>query len=182
MHPLKKYLDEVSEPVSMFAARVGTSRQTLYRIFSGSHMPRPPLARRIVEATGGAVTFETLYGRRENRIDFKFAAPSRSDQEALDMGRLTIALAIMFNHISPNHHTSLPETVFSIAAAAAIKIHHALSSISSRSEGELLRQSLEPVIDEVRRAYLGAELRPSDIVKGSELVCELYFKPKSTRR
>ena len=61
MHPLKEYLKAVDEPVRDFAARVGASRQTLYRIIAGAQAPKPILARRIVEATGGAVSMDTLY-------------------------------------------------------------------------------------------------------------------------
>ena len=41
MHPLKQYLHDVEETFQDFAARVGVSRQTLYRIVSGAQAPKP---------------------------------------------------------------------------------------------------------------------------------------------
>lgn len=91
VHPLRKHLRDVSEPVSSFAARVGTNHQTLYRIFCGVLTPKPLLARRKVEATSGAVTFETLYGRREDRVEIILLKSPQDDDEELDATRLAVA-------------------------------------------------------------------------------------------
>lgn len=57
---IKDYLSKKS-PVD-FASTIGITAAALSQYKSGRRIPRPSIARRIVEATGGQVTYEDLYG------------------------------------------------------------------------------------------------------------------------
>jgi len=56
VHPLTQY--RLAEGLSgeAVAKRAGTSRQTIHRIESGAQFPSLTLIRRLIDATGGAVT------------------------------------------------------------------------------------------------------------------------------
>ena len=54
-HNLEKYLDDAGETRTGFAARVGISRQTVYRIVNHEGEFTTALIRRVCEATGGKV-------------------------------------------------------------------------------------------------------------------------------
>lgn len=60
-HPLEIYLAEHNESHKAFSKRVGTSRQTIYRIVKGKNKPSPKLALKIVEATQEAVSMTSLF-------------------------------------------------------------------------------------------------------------------------
>ncbi|MEM9014257.1 MAG: helix-turn-helix transcriptional regulator [Pseudomonadota bacterium] len=173
MHPLKKYLSEVSEPVASFAARVGASRQTLYRIFSGAHTPRPSLARRIVEATGGAVSFEALYGRREDRADIVFL--TRNQTDTIDRNRLSIAIAIVCSHLTPAGMRSPPEDAYMMASEAAANTFVALASVTTRIGTDRLQQALRPVIEEFLTEYCGLSRSDQAHDQAARLAADLYL-------
>ena len=58
---LKEYIKKQGITQNAFAETIGVSRVSLNRIIQGSD-PRPGTARRIVEVTKQAVTFNDLYG------------------------------------------------------------------------------------------------------------------------
>lgn len=59
-HPLKRWLRDKGEKQEDFAVRVRTSAASISRVVNGM-APGPALARRIVQATGGEVTFNDIY-------------------------------------------------------------------------------------------------------------------------
>jgi len=171
MHPLRRYLTELEEPVQDFARRVGVSRQTLYRIITGSQSPKPGLARRIVEATGRAVSFEALY----DRPDQSSGACDASDEERqLEHDRIRQSLAIVAHHLAPDSAT-VPEDAFEIAAEAVLNTYVALSNVTTRQGHDRLYQALRPVLEEILREYLGPISR-SDLDRGAKLATQLYYK------
>lgn len=61
---LRDYLKSSKIKVSDFAKMIDVAQATVSGYTTGSRpRPRPEIARRIVEATGGQVTYEDLYGR-----------------------------------------------------------------------------------------------------------------------
>lgn len=60
-HPLDTYLTEQNESHAAFSKRVGTTRQTIYRIVTRQNKPSPKLALKIVAATDDAVSMTSLY-------------------------------------------------------------------------------------------------------------------------
>ncbi|NOX94968.1 MAG: helix-turn-helix transcriptional regulator [Alphaproteobacteria bacterium] len=175
MHPLKQYLLEIDETIQDFARRVGTSRQTLYRIIGGRQTPKPALARRIVEATGGLVAFEAFYHGRAVQGEV-VGLEARGEPSPLDPNRLKVAIAIVINHLSPEDHASPPDEALGIAAEAVMNTYLALSRITTRRGPDRLKQALRPVIEEILREFAGSPLPASALDRGAELAAQLYFQ------
>lgn len=176
MHPLKQYLYDVDEPIQDFARRVGVSRQTLYRIISGRQSPKPALARRIVEATGSAVDFETLYKLGGQKVDVVGMRLNR-DAPPLERARLKVVLAIVVNHLSPAGQRSPPEDAIDIAAEAVVNTYIALSTVTTRQGPDRLRQALRPVLEEILQEYSDRP-PPSLLDQGAALATQLYFQKR----
>ena len=160
----------VEEPITDFAARVGASRQTLYRIISRSQAPKPTLARLIVEATGGAVSWEALYQNAQ-------PAPEEraGDAPGLDRARLKTAIAAVYDHFAPAGAASAPDVLIGAGVKAAIEIYESLSLLSSRSDREQLGQALRPVLECVLRRA-GTRLPPMSVERTVKLGVDLYFQ------
>ena len=60
-HPLQPWADEPGGRAQL-ARAVGTDWQTIHDIIRGERMPRPALAQRISDATGGAVSAAAILG------------------------------------------------------------------------------------------------------------------------
>ena len=175
MHPLRQYLFDAKEPVRAFAARVGASRQTLYRIFNGDQAPRPQLARRIVEATGGAVGFDALYQNVSKEAEIYVLPPSDHQVEELDPKRLKMALAIVCDQLTPSGEIGPPDAAYAVAAEAVTLTYEALSTVTSRSSRHRLQQALRPILGEMLSEYLETEIAPSALDQTAELARELYY-------
>lgn len=174
MHPLKQYLQEVDEPIQDFARRVGASRQTLYRIIMGRQAPKPALARRIVEATGSAVAFEALYKRSRQQGEV-VAMSFSTDAPPVDQARLKIVLAVVINHLLPDHQQNPPQDAAEVGAEAVVNTYIALSTVTSRQGPDRLRQALRPVLEEILRECSG-RLPSSCLDRGAELATQLYYQ------
>jgi len=181
MHPLKQYLSEVEEPVQDFAERIGASRQTLYRIVNGVQAPKPALARRIVEATGGAVTLDMLYGGDAPDSADIICLDPRADEPLLDHGRLKLALAVVVNHLRPNGAGAPPPDTMDVAAEAAANTFAALSTVTTRRGPARLEQALRPVIEEILKEC-GGSPGPSALDRGAQMAAQLYLQPGERQR
>ncbi len=175
MHPLKRYLSEIQESVTDFSARVGASRQTLYRIINGQQSPKPALARRIIEATGGAVSLDDLFAG-DAGCGAVLAMPTDRMDAALDNHRLQLALAIVFNHLTTQGAPDPPDRSFEIAAEAAANTYAALHPVTTRQGPARLTQALRPVLEEILREYADPIPPAVAIDRGADLATELYFQ------
>ncbi|WDI30051.1 helix-turn-helix transcriptional regulator [Hyphococcus flavus] len=181
MHPLKQYLSEVEEPVRDFAERIGASRQTLYRIINGAQAPKPALARRIVEATGGAVTLNMLYGGGAPGSADIVNLDARGDERPLDHGCLRLAIAVVVNHLrSPDAQLSPPDTM-DVAAEAVANTYVALSKVTTRQGPARLEQALRPVLEEILKECGGSPAAAA-LDRGAELAAQLYLKSGEMQR
>ncbi|WP_375202279.1 helix-turn-helix domain-containing protein [Hyphococcus sp.] len=180
MHPLKQYLREVEEGFQDFAARVGVSRQTLYRIVSGVQAPRPMLARRIVEATGGAVTLAMLYGDASASAEV-VSLNAAGDETLLDEERLRLALAVVINHLRAEEDAPVSSDMMAVAAEATVNTYAALSRLTTCQGPARLAQALRPVLEEILKESGGVPA-PSALDRGAELAAELYFQHRSLLR
>jgi DNA-binding XRE family transcriptional regulator len=178
MHPLKHYLTDVEERVQDFAERVGASRQTLYRIFSGVQAPKPMLARRIVEATGGAVTLDMLYGGEAPGSAEIIGFHACEDEALLDSERLRLAIAVVINHLRAEDSAPVGHEMLAVAAEAAVNTYAALARLTTRQGPARLAQALRPVLEEILKETGGVPA-PSALERGAELAAELYFQARA---
>jgi|GEM_PF-1222563 len=179
MHPLKTYLRDMKESIADFGARVGASRQTLYRIIGGAQAPKPALARRIVEATGGAVSFEALYKGRSvsggaggEVIGFS----GGGEGAPLNQERVRICLAIVVDHLAPKDRPDPPDDAVAIAAEAVVNTYIALSAVTTRQGPDRLRQALRPVLEEILREYAATPPPAAVLDRGADLATQIYFQ------
>ena len=175
MHPLKEYLKAVDEPVREFAARVGASRQTLYRIIAGVQAPKPMLARRIVEATGGAVSMETLYNGGRAGAAIIVNLDRRGDAPMLDCERVKNAVAAVVHHLSPPDAPPAPDATVEIGAEAVVNTYAALSRFTTRQGPDRLAQALRPVLGEILQEC-GRPAPSSALDRGADLGAQLYYQ------
>ena len=175
MHPLKVYLSELQESVVDFSARVGVSRQTLYRIINGQQSPKPALARRIVEATGGAVSLGDLFEPDAAQATI-VALPGAQSETVLDNHRLKFALSIVFNHLTAQDAPDPPDRSIAIAAEAAANTYAALSTVTTRQGPARLTQALRPVLEEILRECADPVPPTVAIDRGAQLATELYYQ------
>tara|TARA_B100001540_G_scaffold314461_3_gene339457 strand:+ start:4854 stop:5051 length:198 start_codon:yes stop_codon:yes gene_type:complete len=61
MMTLKDYIRDFEDSQRAFAARLDVTPLTVNRWCAGKRQPRPEMALKIVEATGGRVSLESLY-------------------------------------------------------------------------------------------------------------------------
>ena len=61
---LDRWLRETGTKEEALAETIGVAQGTINRYRRGYRAPRPEIARKIVAATEGAVTFEELYAER----------------------------------------------------------------------------------------------------------------------
>ncbi len=181
MHPLKRYLHDVEERVQDFADRVGVSRQTLYRIIAGVQAPKPLLARRIVEATGGAVSLGMLYGEIQGGGADIVAMPPGPEDALLEAARLRLAMAVVINHLRPEEAAPAAPATLDIAAEATVNTYAALSRLTTRQGPSRLAQALRPVLEEILKESGGLP-SPSALDRGAELAAELYFQDRPLQR
>ncbi|GJL96083.1 MAG: hypothetical protein DHS20C05_24880 [Hyphococcus sp.] len=176
MHPLRRYLREVQEPVQEFAVRVGASRQTLYRIIGGKQAPKPALARRIVEATGGTVPLDALYKSGAVNAGAVVVMLSDKNETLLETARLRQAIAMVVDHMTPPDSPEPPEDASSIAAEAVANTYSALSKVTTRQGPDRLRQALRPVLEEILQEFGASPPSASALDRGTELAAQIYYQ------
>jgi len=178
MHPLKQYLRDIEESLQDFAERVGASRQTLYRIIGGGQVPKPPLARRIVEATGGVVSLETLYNGSGQDSAEVVGLHRPGHAPLLEMERIRLAVAVTVNHLMPQTVEPPPAEAIAIAAEAVVNTYAALATVTTRQGPDRLGQALRPVLEEILREY-GGQAPPSALDRGADLAAQIYYQSTS---
>jgi DNA-binding XRE family transcriptional regulator len=178
MHPLKQYLADVQESVADFGVRVGASRQTLYRIINGRQSPKPALARRIVEATGGAVMFDALFPRPESKGEGRgeIAPLMMREGAELDHQRLKVALAAVVHHLTAQQAPDPSDRTIEIAAEAAANTYAALRPVTTRQGPDRLTQALRPVLEEILRECADPVPPPGALDRGAQLATDLYYQ------
>jgi len=175
MHPLKQYLYDVDERMQDFAERVGVSRQTLYRIISGVQAPKPMLARRIEEATGGAVTIGMLYGGDASGSADSVSAIPQGDGAALDQERVKLAIAVAVNHLRPQPSLLPPAKTLDVAVEAVVNTYTALRKLTTRQGPSRLAQAVRPVLEEMLKET-GSAPTSAALDHGAALAAELYHQ------
>ncbi|MGE0409170.1 MAG: helix-turn-helix domain-containing protein [Amphiplicatus sp.] len=168
IHPLKDYIVSSGDSIAGFARRIGVSRQSVFRIIAGRQTPKPALARRIVEATGGAVSFETFYGARVADLS------ARRGEEGLNPDLLALVLRYVLGRVVATPAPLAPAMI-DAAAEAVVNTHAALSKITTRRGPDRLAQALRPVLEEIRKEYPELRLRPERLDEAANAAGDLYF-------
>ncbi|MEQ8936158.1 MAG: hypothetical protein RIE56_10250 [Amphiplicatus sp.] len=173
-HPLEDYLAASGDSPPAFARRIGASASALARIIHGDRAPDLELARRIVDATDGAVALSDLCGG--DVADFVAFLPTEKPIEtALLAPVLKAALERLSGH-------TVPDAVAMSAAEAAADTHAALARVTTRRGPDRLAQALRPVLEEILQdspESLPAEAGRLD--EASQAASALYFRAITPR-
>ncbi|MFQ5562945.1 MAG: helix-turn-helix domain-containing protein [Parvularculaceae bacterium] len=177
-HPLKAYLQDAGETVSAFARRACVSRQTLYRIIAGEQIPKPALARRIVEATGETVALADLYVHAcetETRPIADFTT-RRPDAPELNESLLALTLDLVTRCLRPAAEPPLPAEALAMASEAMANTYTALSRVTTRRGQARLAQALRPVLEEILKEYAAPPPPARHLDQAAAAAAAIYYR------
>lgn len=170
-HPLEEYLAAAGESPSAFASRLGVDAGAIIRILGGGAPATPVLARRIVEACAGAVTFDDLYAAGARVSDL--AARRANDKAAADVELLAAVIGLVL----PEAPIEAVET----AAEAAANAYEALGRITDRRGPDRLVQVLRPVLEEIPKDFPAHPIPPARLAEAPCRAAQLYFQARERR-
>lgn len=171
-HPLKEFLNAVDDSVTAFARRIGIEAGALQEIVDGARWPEPAIARRIVDATGGAVSFASLFGGERAPADL---APRRAGHDALDEAALSATLrGAMEQAVGAEKRRAFASEI-DMAAEAVANTYAALATVTTRRNLEdRVAQALRPVLAEILQDYAANSVLPADLDQAANMLAALY--------
>lgn len=171
-HPLKEFLNAVDDSVSAFARRIGVEAGVLQEIIDGARWPEPPIARRIVEATDGAVSFASLFGGERAPVDL---AARRANHDALDEAALSATLrGAMEQAVGAEKRRAFAREI-EMAVEAVANTYAALATVTTRRNLEdRVAQALRPVLAEILQDYAANSATPRDLDQAAKRLAALY--------
>lgn len=179
-HPLKEFLDAVEDSAPAFARRVGVRSRTLQRILAGEEWPSPALARRIVDATDGAVPFDALYGSFGDVADF---GARRGPDDTLNQALLAEVLCAAMKDFAGSPDCEPWSREIEIAAEAVANTYAALARATTRQGlKDRVAQALRPVLAEILRDYGASGIPPARLDEMACCIAALYCETRSSPR
>lgn len=175
-HPLKEFLDAVEDSAPAFARRVGVRSRTLQRILAGEEWPSPALARRIVDATDGAVPFDALYGSVGDVADL---GARRGPDDTLDEALLAEVMGAAVTELaSPADCASWTRDI-EMAAEAVANTYAALARATTRQGlKDRAAQALRPVLAEILKDYAASAIPPARLDETARCIAALYCEAR----
>ncbi|MEQ8176969.1 MAG: hypothetical protein RIC52_06745 [Amphiplicatus sp.] len=173
-HPLEDYLAASGDSPAAFARRIGASAPALARIIHGDRAPDLDLARRIVDATDGAVALSDLCGG--DVADFVAFLPT---EKPIETALLAPVLKAALERLSGQE---IPDALAMSAAEAAADTHAALARVTTRRGPDRLAQALRPVLEEILQesgACLPAQA--GRLEEAAQAASALYFRALAPR-
>lgn len=177
-HPLRDYIHASGDTLAAFAERVGVSGEALSRILQGE-APGPESARRIVDATGGAVTLAALHGVSESELA-DLSLRQRSDA-GLDAALLAPVLRYVLKAIGADA-ALLSNDLVEAAAEAVANTHDALARVTTRRGADRLVQALRPVLGEIQKDFPELSIARDRLDEAAALAGDLYFQARPLLR
>lgn len=180
-HPLKDYLDNVEDTIPAFARRIGVAPALLQRIIAGEEWPQPALARRIVDAVGGAVPFEALY-ELHGVVVADFAARRDQDDDLDEDLLAAVMYAAIQSMFGPDEAAAISRRPIEIAAEAASNTYAALARVTTRQAlTDRVAQALRPVLEEILKDCAASDCAPDRFDEAACHIAALYARALSER-
>lgn len=150
MHPLEDFIAASGDTIADFARRIGADRATLVEIVRGARAPAPSLARRIVEACGGALEFADLYPRGAAGAAIVDLRARAGEGVRFDAALLAATINEAIAEIARGAGSAATAGPLApIGAEAAIETYAALASVTTRRDPDRLAQALAPALAEI---------------------------------
>ncbi len=171
-HPLKEFLEAAGDSAPAFARRIGVRPRTLQAILAGEEWPSPALARRIVDATDGAVPFDALYGDFGDVADL---GARRGPDDTLDQALLAKVLCAAMKDFAGYPDCEPWSREIEIAAEAVANTYAALARATTRQGlKDRVAQALRPVLEEILREYAASAIPPARLDETAQCLAGLY--------
>lgn len=184
MEALETYLRETGTSADDFAKLIGVDADAFDMMLEGTAPIEACIARRMVDATGGALQLDDLAGEEADSaasvIDFR--AQFASSDAAVDAGRLEDVLKASLPSLLGGARRAGDEYLPRLAAEAAAATYIALSTITSRSGADRLAQALQPVFSEILEEMAAPSSRHRLIAAQALAAAELYFQETQQKR
>lgn len=177
------FLRETRTTPKAFAKLIGLDADRFGRMLSGSEAIDPPLARRMVDATGGALILTDLIAQPPGAaavVDLRdrFAA----EAPEIDTERLTGILATLLPKLIGGARRAGDEHLPRLAADAAAHTYAALSTVTTRRGPDRLIQALQPVFAEILEDLSAPAASRRRLQQASEDAAALYFQALPHKR
>jgi hypothetical protein len=176
MEPLRTYLRETRTTPKAFAKLIGVDAGRLERMLAGGEAIAPALARRMVDATGGALLIEDLSGEAPGAgvvIDLRERFAGQGAE--IDATRLTEILSPLMPALIGGSRRKGDDRLPGLAAEAAANTYAALATVTSRSGSDRLVQALRPVFSEILEELSAPRAARQRIAQMARKAAELYF-------
>lgn len=182
METLLTYLRETRTTPKAFAKLIGVDAERFDEMLAGTMRIDPPVAQRMVDATGGALQMQELVDQSEaatNVLDMRvrFAGDADIDAERLE-AILTDILPGLIGGFRRIGDDRLP----GLAAEAAAHTYAALSTVTSRRGADRLIQALRPVFAEILEDFGAPPPARARLDGAARRAAGLYFPAPLKKR
>ncbi|MFZ5619178.1 MAG: hypothetical protein ACOZAA_17835 [Pseudomonadota bacterium] len=184
MEALETYLRETRTTPKAFAKLIGVEAERLARIIEGAEPVDAGLARRMVDATGGALILEDLAAESAAAGVVVLDMRSRlaSDKNEIDAGRLEKVLAECLPSLVGGNRRKGDDRLPALAADAAVNTYLALSTITTRRGADRLAQALRPVFAEILEDLSAPKSARLKVDQTARQAADLYFQARPEKR
>lgn len=181
---LLTYLRETRTTPKAFAKLIGVDAERLLRILDGAEPIDAGLARRMVDATGGALTLEDLAadGRSPGTVVVDMRSRIASDGVEIDAERLAKVLAACLPSLIGGNRRKGDDRLPGLAADAAIHTYLALSTVTTRRGADRLAQALRPVFAEILEDLTAPRSAHQKLDRAARQAADLYFQARPEKR
>jgi hypothetical protein len=166
---LADYLAATGDDPAAFAARVGATAEQVRELLSGEGSADLALARRIVEASGGALRLNDLLGAGSNLADLA----SYRDDAPLDEERLRPLIAGILKFVAKDEPRLADVRLLTRAAETVADVYAALARVTTKTGPDRLAQALLPVLQEIL-AEFAVPYRPEVLAQAANTASRRY--------
>lgn len=184
MEALETYLRETRTTPKAFAKLIGVEAERLARIIEGAEPVDAALARRMVDATGGALILEDLAAESAAAGVVVLDMRSRLafDENEIDAGWLAKVLAECLPSLVGGNRRKGDDRLPGLAADAAVNTYLALSTVTTRRGADRLVQALRPVFAEILEDLSAPKSARLKVDQMARQAADLYFQGRPEKR
>lgn len=183
MDALKTYLRETRTTPKAFAKIIGVDADLLERMLAGELPVEASLARRMIDATGGALILDELIDKDgADRVVIDARGRLSEGASQIDVERLEEVLAACLPGLTGGERRKGDAQLPALAAEAAANTYLALSTVTTRQGPDRLVQALRPVIEEILEEMSAPEPARRRLDQATRQAAELYFQERPERR
>lgn len=181
METLLTYLRETRTTPKAFAKLIGLDADRLERMLAGDEAVDQGVARRMVDATGGALLLEEISNAGElSVVDMRaeFVAVTAE----IDADVLTVVLEKTLPALIGGARRKGDDCLPALAADAAVNTYAALSTITTRRGPDRMIQALRPVFAEILEDLSAPASARQRLEGAARKSAELYFQARPQKR